>query len=73
MLLLLQTAREGVVLLTNPRGVLPYAPGALLAPGALAVVGPNAEMVAYGNYAGNNAVNVTPLQGPSRTFVFSAC
>ena len=47
--LALQTAREGIVLLSNPRSELPLDPSSLEFPRSLAVVGPNAQMVAYGN------------------------
>jgi beta-glucosidase len=43
-------AREGIVLLSNGRGLLPLSAGALGAPGAVLVTGPNAQMVASGNY-----------------------
>ena len=34
--------------------------------GSLAVVGPNSGLIAYGNYAGRNENNTTPVQGLQR-------
>lgn len=34
--------------------------------GSLAVVGPNSGLIAYGNYAGRNKNNTTPVQGLQR-------
>jgi beta-glucosidase len=56
-------AREGIVLLANGRGLLPLAAGALGAPGALLVTGPNANMVASGNYNAVTDRNVTAWAG----------
>ena len=64
--LAVQTAREGVVLLTNAKRVLPLARAAFAIAGSLAVVGPNSDLVAYGNYAGHNDNNTTPVQGLRR-------
>ena len=61
--LAISAASKGVVLLENTAGVLPLRAGDYTTPGSLAVVGPNAAKTAYGNYAGNNANNTTPLQG----------
>eukprot|EP01052_Picozoa_sp_SAG31_P010005 SAG31_NODE_536_length_14340_cov_9.449196_6_plen_384_part_00 len=57
-----------MVLLTNPKNTLPlqqadFASGPA---GKLAVVGPNSDLIAYGNYAGHNDNNTTPVQGIAR-------
>ena len=64
--LAIRTAREGIVLLTNPRKTLPLAAAAFAGAGELAVVGPNSDLIAYGNYAGHNDNNTTPVQGLRR-------
>ena len=58
-------AREGIVLLANARGLLPLAAAALRAPGALLVTGPNAQLVASGNYNAETDRNVTAWMGLS--------
>ena len=58
-------AREGIVLLANGRGLLPLSAGALGAPGAVLVTGPNAQLVASGNYNTVTDANVTAWQGIS--------
>ena len=58
-------AREGIVLLANGRGLLPLAAGALGAPGAVLVTGPNAQLVASGNYNAQTDRNVTAWMGLS--------
>ena len=66
-----QSAHEGVVLLGNPRGLLPlvlseYQATAGEAGEELAVVGPNIENNGYGNYAAHNDNSTNPLQGLQR-------
>jgi len=56
-------AREGLVLLEA--GVLPLNPSSFSKPGALLVTGPNALLVASGNYATITDVNVTAWEGVS--------
>lgn len=53
-------AAQGIVLLTNPTGCLPLAMSELQ---SLAVVGPNANVSAFGNYAGTNSNYSTMLSG----------
>jgi beta-glucosidase len=66
--LALQAAREGIVLLHNRAGVLPLKASRLQQQGAMAVVGPNAKLVAFGSYSNSAGQmdNVTALQGLQR-------
>ena len=64
--LALQAAREGIVLLNNDAGVLPLKIDSLQQQGAMAVVGPNAQLVAFGSYSNPQMNNVTILQGLQR-------
>ena len=57
--LAIEAARQSVVLLTNKAGVLPL-PAKIP---AVAVVGPNANVTAFGNYAGSNPNCSTVLSG----------
>ena len=61
-----RAAREGLVLLKNAGGALPLSAGALGAPGAVLVTGPNAQLVASGNYNTQTDVNVTAWGGLAR-------
>ena len=71
-----QAARESVVLLQNRNGALPlHAPGRAANTGSnsssnsstgtngIAVIGPNADVTLFGNYAGSNANASTILDG----------
>lgn len=66
--LALQAAQEGIVMLDNRAGVLPLNAGRLQQQGAMAVVGPNAKLVAFGSYSNSpgQMKNVTALQGLQR-------
>jgi beta-glucosidase-like glycosyl hydrolase len=61
-----QAARESLVLLANAGGVLPLRAGAFTAPGSLLVTGPNAQLIASGNYNAQTDVNVTAWMGLAR-------
>jgi beta-glucosidase-like glycosyl hydrolase len=61
-------AREGIVLLSNPRRVLPLSVPAYSAAGALLVTGPNAQLFATGNYNTQTDLNVTALAGIQAVF-----
>lgn len=65
-MLAVRTAQEGVILLTNAKKVLPLKASEYENEGSLAVVGPNSDLIAYGNYAGHNDNNTTPVQGLRR-------
>lgn len=58
-----RAAREGIVLLSNKRAVLPLVATLLTGAGSLLVTGPNAMLVASGNYATQTDVYVTPFLG----------
>jgi len=62
--LALDAARRSIVLLTNPRDILPLGPSAR----TIAVIGPNADAadMLLGNYNGVAADPVTPLEGIRR-------
>lgn len=64
--LALEAARKGVVVLSNPRSVLPLSAAALRESGGLGVVGPNALIKAFGNYNGDNANYTSILDGLHR-------
>jgi beta-glucosidase len=61
----LKAAREAIVLLSNPHGILP-----LKHPGSIAVVGPTAEIIQTleGNYTGTATAPVLPLAGLRQQF-----
>lgn len=63
--LALDAARQGIVLLTNPRSLLPLNRSSVR---SVAVVGPNSNVSAFGNYAGTNDVFTTPLMGLQALF-----
>eukprot|EP00040_Diaphanoeca_grandis_P016628 m.86075 g.86075 ORF g.86075 m.86075 type:complete len:819 (+) comp25925_c0_seq2:50-2506(+) len=48
--LAIRAAQEGIVLLKNEQGLLPFLSPSM----SLAVIGPNANVTAFGNYNGNN-------------------
>jgi beta-glucosidase len=58
-------ARESLVLLRNPKGLLPLdrSSGALVRPGGVLVTGPNSQLFATGNYNTQTDRNVTALDG----------
>ena len=63
--LALSAAEQSVVLLTNkPKGTGHTLP--LDKPGPIAVIGPNANVSVFGNYAGTNDNFSTPLQAIER-------
>ena len=53
-------------MLSNSKKLLPLDASAYQHKGSLAVIGPNSDLVAYGNYAGHNDNNTTPVQGLQR-------
>ena len=58
-----RAAREGVVLLANKGGTLPLKAASLSAAGSVLVTGPNANLVASGNYNSETDKNVTAFLG----------
>jgi beta-glucosidase len=56
----LQTARESIVLMTNPRQILPLDRSKVK---SIAVIGPNADAFIAGGYSGKAILPVTPLAG----------
>ena len=57
--LALQAARESIVLLKNDNHFLPLSKGLK----SIAIVGPNANSLQFGNYSGQPSRAVTPLEG----------
>jgi len=57
-----EVAQEAIVLLKNARGLLPLD----RAVGSVAVIGPNADVVQYGDYSRAKLTDVSPLEGIRR-------
>lgn len=58
-----RAAREGIVLLRNRKAVLPLSGARLTGTGGVLVTGPNAQLVASGNYNTQTDINVTAWDG----------